>query len=283
MESETIPVIDLFAGPGGASGGFSRKGEPSVTRSDRWTRNQLLLALRLYMRLPFGRLHRTNPEIVELARRIGRTPSAMAMKASNFASLDPTLQARGIRGLSNLSSADRSIWDEFASNPEALAAEAEEAADSLHPTADASESAVGTAPDGPTDVVRSVRTRRVQSFFRAAVLTTYNDRCALSGIRDANLLIASHIIPWSQSVQRRADPRNGILLNSLFDRAFDAGLFTFDDDLRVIVSARLESATAGAELSCGLREIEGLALSVPDRFPPDAEAIGYHRANVFLG
>ncbi len=254
-----------------------------MARNDLWSRDQLLLALRLYMRLPFGKLHRGNPEIVALASKIGRTASATAMKASNFASLDPALQARGIRGLPNLSSADRGIWEEFAANPESLAAEAEEAADRLITDAWDETDAIGVAPQGPTEILRSVRTRRVQSFFRAAVNTTYEGKCALSGIGEANLLIASHIIPWSKSVERRADPRNGLLLNALLDRAFDHGLFTLDDDLRVRVSPKLKTAIVGAELACGLDEIAGRTIHIPDRFPPDVEAIRYHRANVFQG
>lgn len=62
-----------------------------MPRRNGWTRDQLLIALRLYMRLPFGRLYGTNPEIVTLAAKIGRTPGALAMKACNFASLDPNL------------------------------------------------------------------------------------------------------------------------------------------------------------------------------------------------
>jgi hypothetical protein len=254
-----------------------------MARRDLWTRDQLLLALRLYMRLPFGRLHRGNPEIIALAEKIGRTASAMAMKATNFASLDPALQARGIRGLPNLSAADRGIWDEFAANPEALAAEAEEAAERLDSVIGGAAPQICTAPDGPTEVLRSVRTRRVQSFFRAAVAVTYDGKCALSGICDPKLLIASHIIPWSQSVERRADPRNGILFNALFDRAFDNGLFTLSDELRVVVSAKLGGATEGALLACDLNRIDGCALNIPERFPPDIEAIRFHRANVFLG
>jgi hypothetical protein len=50
-----------------------------------WTRDQQLIALRLYMRLPFGKLHGRNPDIISLAARIGRTPNALAMKACNFA------------------------------------------------------------------------------------------------------------------------------------------------------------------------------------------------------
>lgn len=253
-----------------------------MARSDLWSRDQLLLALRLYMRLPFGRLHRGNPEIIELAERIGRTASATAMKASNFASLDPALQARGIRGLPNLSAADQAIWDEFAANPEALAAEAEEAAERLTLVVDRTPSPIETPPEGPTEALRTVRARRVQSFFRAAVNTTYGGKCALSGICSPNLLIASHIIPWSQSVERRADPRNGILLNALFDRAFDNGLFTLDDELRVVISQTLDQSVVSASLACGLDKIAGRPINVPDRFPPDINAIRYHRANVFV-
>jgi hypothetical protein len=234
------------------------------------------------MRLPFGRLHRGNPEIIALAEKIGRTASAMAMKASNFASLDPALQARGIRGLPNLSAADRGIWDEFAANPEALAAEAEEAAERVGNAAINVPPSTGVPPEGPTEILRTIRARRVQSFFRAAVSTTYTRKCALSGISDANLLVASHIIPWSASVARRADPRNGILFNGLFDRAFDRGLFTLDDELRVIVSDKLRGVAAAAELACGLNQLDGRAITIPERFPPDMDAIRYHRSNVFL-
>lgn len=251
-----------------------------MARADLWTRDQLLLALRLYMRLPFGKLHRLNPEIIELASQIGRTPNAMAMKACNFATLDPALQARGIRGLSNLSNADREIWSEFAVNAEALAAEAEDAAVRIagieEPTAPELR-----IPMGPTEVERLIRVRRVQSFFRAAVLTTYDSRCAVTGIAGAELLTASHIIPWSESVERRADPRNGICLNALLDRAFDRGLFTFDDDLRVLVSRRLTNGLADARLACSLDQIAGLMMNCPARFPPDPAAIRFHRANVF--
>lgn len=251
-----------------------------MARTDLWTRDQLLLALRLYMQLPFGKLHRLNPDIIDLASQIGRTSNAMAMKACNFANLDPALQARGIRGLPNLSNADRQIWTEFLNNSESLAAEAEEAAVRF---AHVEEPAVADLriPDGPTEVERIVRVRRVQSFFRAAVLTTYENKCAISGISGADLLIASHIIPWSDSVERRADPRNGICLNAILDRAFDRGMFAFDDNLQVIVSKRLKNSLADARLKCSLDQIEGVSLERPIRFHPDIEAIRFHRTTVF--
>ena len=246
-----------------------------------WTRDQLLVALRLYMRTPFGRLHSRNPDILSLASRIGRTPSALAMKACNFASLDPAFRLTNRRGLSSASESDRAIWLEFTGNAERLAAEAEDAFARLDPAQAAQEEADIQIPVGETDVARVVRARRVQSFFRAAVLTSYNSRCAISGIALPELLVASHIIPWADSVERRADPRNGLCLNALFDRAFDRGLITLDADLRVVVSRRLKEGAESAELACSLGHLEGRRLMIPGRFPPAVEALQHHRELIF--
>ena len=71
-----------------------------------WTREERLVALRLYMRSPFGKLHGRNPEIIRLAERIGRTSNALAMKACNFASLDAVFRASNRKGLSGASEGD---------------------------------------------------------------------------------------------------------------------------------------------------------------------------------
>jgi len=72
-------------------------------QSGRWEKDQTKLAFYLYCQIPFGKLHQGNPEIVELAKLIGRTPSAVAMKLVNFASLDPAITGTGRKGLSNSS------------------------------------------------------------------------------------------------------------------------------------------------------------------------------------
>lgn len=87
-----------------------------------WSRDELLVAFRLYCRTPFGKLHQHNPEIIDLARRLGRTPSAVGMKACNFASLDPVQRARNISALGNVSRGDRELWESFLATPEAIAA-----------------------------------------------------------------------------------------------------------------------------------------------------------------
>ena len=81
-----------------------------------WTKEELKLAINLYCKLPFGRLHKLNPEVIHVAKLIGRTPSSVAYKLVNFASLDPSLKARGIKGASNASKLDAEIWNEFFEN-----------------------------------------------------------------------------------------------------------------------------------------------------------------------
>lgn len=244
-----------------------------------WTSDEQLLALRLYCALPFGKLHRSNPEVVAIAEAIGRTPSAVAMKACNFASLDPALERKG---LGNVSQSDKELWHAFQRNSDDVADQAEKAYEEIAQVVRHENAKVKTrVPQGDTEVVRQVRTRRVQHFFRSAVLVGYGYRCALSGITMPDLIIASHIIPWSHNEARRADPTNGIALNSLYDRAFDKGYLAFDDDFRVILSGRLKSELEDTEAARKLFDIEKRQLVMPGRFQPDLEAIRYHREIIY--
>jgi len=81
-----------------------------------WTRDELILLMNLYCKLPFGKMNHTNSLIIQLAELIERTPSSVTLKLSNLASFDPSLRARGVRGAVNASKLDREIWDEFYQN-----------------------------------------------------------------------------------------------------------------------------------------------------------------------
>ena len=81
-----------------------------------WSHDELVMACGLYFTLPFGQIHSRNPKIVEVANLLGRTPSSLAMKLVNFASLDPAHQARGVKGLAGHSRGDERVWIEFRDN-----------------------------------------------------------------------------------------------------------------------------------------------------------------------
>lgn len=250
-----------------------------------WSRDELLVGFNLYCRTPFGRLHQHNPDIIALADRIGRTPSSVAMKLCNFASLDPVHQARGVKGLSKAAKADEIIFGEFATDWERLAAESEDAMERLgvRPTTAEPESVEELlARGGPTEVTRTVKARRVQGLFRATVLASYDFTCAISGINVPELVTASHIVPWAREEQRRLDPRNGIALSALHDRAFDRGFITLDEGLNVVISGRLRVGKPCDLHRIALLSIEGRRIRLPSRYSPDPAALAWHRQHVFV-
>jgi len=121
----------------------------------------------------------------------------------------------------------------------------------------------------------------VQSLFRATVLASYDFTCAISGINVPALLQASHIIPWSRDAGRRVDPRNGIALSALHERAFDRGLITFDENFCVTVSGRLRVGNPSEIHRIALRAIEGKKLRLPSWYAPDPNAFAWHREYIF--
>ena len=114
------------------------------------------------------------------------------------------------------------------------------------------------------------------------MLASYGETCAISGLAVAQLLNASHIIPWNQDEKRRADPTNGVTLNVLYDRAFDRGLISFDKRFRVLVSSSLKREHPPRFHRIAMNEIEGRQAHLPSRFEPDPIALEYHRDTVFV-
>ncbi len=247
-----------------------------------WTEHELLIAMNLYCRLPFGQCNSRNKLVNEVARKMDRTAGSISRKLGNIASLDPHHQARGVGGLPNSSKLDRKVWADFQDNWSAMAEKSEAAFGALMGETVKEEPAPKIKqPSGPSEVARMVKTRRLQTFFRNAVLSSYENRCALTGIAAPQLLIASHIIPWSENENRRADPTNGLCLNALHDKAFDRHLITFDEDYRLVVSSILKKGHIPEFQSSNFAELEGASLELPHRFAPDYQALEEHR-NSFI-
>ena len=241
-----------------------------------WTRDELLLAISLYCRTPFGRIHMRNPEIIELAAVLGRTPGAVSLKLANFAAIDPSL---GRRGASNFSRLDREVWNEFFQDWNGMAYDSQMKHPRLRETVLAWDDIAAIPPGRTRDAV--VQARVNQDFFRQMVLAQFDEKCCITGLPVKELLVASHIVPWARDEKNRTNPRNGLCLNSLHDRAFDTGLITLDRGFRVVLSSRLRTDTAAAPRF--FRDYEGRQIIMPRRFLPDQDLLEYHRANVFRG
>jgi putative restriction endonuclease len=255
-----------------------------VASSKRWTHDELLIALNLYHKLTFGQLHARQPVIVSAAKQLGRSANSLAMKLCNLASLDPALRLRGVKGLTGASALDRSAWQEFHENIEEAVATSEQALRNLY-HADAIEVSAKKgirirrpAPNGPTEIVASVKARRGQEYFRDAVLNNFGERCGVTQLGVRELLIASHILPWGQSPKERLNVKNGLCLSRLHDAAFDRWLISFDDQTRLMLSPRLKAEMPLHIVKESFGAYEGQPLRLPDdAIPPDPAFLAQHR------
>jgi len=205
------------------------------------------------------------------------------MKLCNLASLDASHQERGVVGLKGASQGDRDVWAFFQADWEGMAAASATAMEHLglvaEPVSLAGPDPI--TPTGPTETTASVRVRRGQDFFRATVLTAYGRQCCLTGCDVEDFLVASHIMPWAKDVGQRLNPRNGLCLAALQDRAFDRGFIGLDDDLRVIISRELRLHEGNLAVKAQLLALEETSIRVPERFAPDRELVRRHREQVF--
>jgi hypothetical protein len=263
-----------------------------------WTHDELMLAMNLYCKLPFGQLRHGNPLIIEVAQKLGRTPSSLSMKLCNLASLDPYHQSRGIKGLSGASRADREIWEEFTSDWEQLGVASEEKlqlllgqpeevklASSFIKIRIARQPTIklpSAEPSGPTETAVTTKARLGQRFFRQSVLASYNSRCCITGNPIPELLVASHILPWSKYPEHRLNPQNGLCLAHTQDAAFDKGLITFDENYRLVFSRYLQEFMPNEALVRNFLAYEGKQIEMPDKFLPGADFMLKHREEVFL-
>jgi HNH endonuclease len=246
-----------------------------------WTREELIVAFNLYCKIPFGRIHIRNPLVVELAKALSRTPSAVSWKLANFARLDPALKKRNIAGATHGAQSEVEIWDEFNDDWERLAFESERLLENMTGRIPDVVEETKQFPEGRTREAL-VRTRINQGFFRAAVLAAYGTRCCITGLSVPALLTASHIVPWAVDVKNRTNPRNGLCLNPVHDRAFDCGLLTVTLEMKVQLSPKIKGSSADVAVREFLWRYEDVAISLPRRFTPDENFLRYHNENVFL-
>lgn len=252
---------------------------------DLWTRDEMILVLNLYLKLPFGKMDRRNPDVIHLANIIGRTANAVALRLVNFASYDPQLKQRGISGMAHGGKKCGEYWNEFINDREKLLFESERILAERegvtvekkyeHELRDIPQGIVGETK------VREVKTRVNQNVFRQIVLANYDSKCALTGIDLNELLVASHIIPWAENEQERLNPENGICLSSLYDKAFDKGLISFTNDQHVIFSVRLKANVGKEYYAKYFQPIENATLITPRKYHINPKFLEWHRDCIF--
>lgn len=126
------------------------------------------------------------------------------------------------------------------------------------------------------------QTRVGQNFFRRSVMSAYQGRCCITGLVDSRLLVASHIVPWRTDKHNRLNPRNGLCLSALHDKAFDQGLFTLTDDFKIKTSRDMKAMEPNRFTTDWLVALAGRSIVLPEKFQPLEEFVEWHRKYVFL-
>lgn len=251
-----------------------------------WSREELILAFNLYLKIPFGKMHRANRDVIHLANLIGRTPNSIALRLVNYASVDPVLKARGIKGMVGGTGIVQPIWDEFFDNrdeliylSEKILAEKENSSieNKFHEL-------LGDLKElkGETKI-REVKTRVNQNVFRQIVLANYSSKCAISGIDLPELLVASHIVPWSINEKERLNPENGICLSMLYDKAYDKGLIGINTNYELVLSSVLKKRNSQSYFGRYFSNLEGEKITDSNKYLPRKEFLEFHMDSIFLG
>lgn len=253
----------------------------------RWTEEETILALYLYYQLPYGQLHSGNTEIRILANDINRTPSSVAMKLANLASLDPKITNSGRKGLASASKLDRELSSRFQQNWASLVNEAERIMQRQN-----QEKKLPALREGRTEFewqnyedissVQRVTEQRVgQGFFRRAVISNFDECCCVTGISDRRLLNASHIAPWGLDLENRHNPANGLSLSATFDRAFDRGLMTVYPTGMIEISRQLLE-NDNPRTRAYFAPYQRTSISTGIRFDPDPKLLTWHNKERFV-
>ncbi len=136
------------------------------------------------------------------------------------------------------------------------------------------------------DIESERKRRKGQEYFRRMILANYGSRCALTGIDIPQLLLASHIIPWSDKSHKRErlNPCNGICLSALYDKAFDKGLITIlPDDYSICLSSAILEYESQEYFDKHFGSLAGKQISMPIEHKPNRDYLAYHRDHVFMG
>ena len=237
--------------------------------SDSWSREELISAYNLYCKIPVEEINSENTNIIQFADLLSRKPKEVAKRFKNFAKLD-------INRSGEVKEEDRNIWTFFNNDWEKSVHESEnKIIDFENKLKNITEFPKGRERDG------IVKSRVNQNFFRSAVLTSYQNKCCVTGLPIAELLNASHIIPWSVDANNRLNPHNGLCLNSLHDKAFDRGLITIKPDYTIDISPSINNFFDSQSVKDYFLYFKNKKIMMPQRFLPEKSFLEFHNKNIF--
>ncbi len=238
----------------------------------KWTEDELIFAINLYFKLPFGQQHSDNPKVRRLAEILDRTPGSVNMKLNQFAALDETLEQKG---LTNYGKLDEKVWHKYWQNEEEVATRSEYILEQIEeqgrPESGQLELELEKLKENYGKEVRTDQKRRVgQRFFRRVVLANYEHSCCICRLAQPPLLEAAHIVNWSDTDDSslRTNPRNGLAMCTLHHRAFDKQIISIHPEEKTVrLAPEIKSETTpGAKQM--FHRFENKQIFIPEKLGP---------------
>jgi putative restriction endonuclease len=239
--------------------------------SNSWSKEELLSAYNLYCKIQIDKIIYQNTDIIRVAELLNKTPKEIVKRFKNFSKLDSA-----VKTLENIEQTDINTWNSFNTNWEKSVYDSESKIVDF-------EYKLGNLTKFPKGKDRKylVKSRVNQNFFRMAVLSSYQNRCCITGLSLVELLNASHIIPWVVDESNRLNPRNGLCLNALHDRAFDKGFLTVTTDYMIHISHYISNILDSDSVHNYFLCYENQKIILPNRFLPKKIFLEYHNKKVF--
>jgi len=252
----------------------------------KWTRDDLMLTMNLYTKLRYGQFHKNTKEIVELSQLINKTPGAVAFKLVHLSRSDPKHKYR-VKGLANSGRNAIEMYNEFTENWDKMLFDSEillakyknktieeEYAEQEIDIKELLKNKKGA------DVDRIVKTRINQSLFRKIIINNYSSSCTICNLNLDKLLVASHILKWSENQKERLNPENGLCLCSIHDKAFELGYIGITPDYLINISEELAVISEETYYSIFKRH-QNQKISLPDKFHPNPDFLERHYNSFF--
>ena len=251
-----------------------------------WTREEFILVMNLYTKIRYGQFTNRNSEVIKLANLIGKSPAAVAYKLVHLSSQDPFHKVRGIKGLDNSGKNAIEIYQEFRNNWDEMLYESEvllakyqnKTIEEVYLGKEEIKKIASDVLSGKqgNDVQRLVKTRINQSLFRKVIVSNYSNTCAICGLNVENLLVASHIIKWSENQPQRLNPENGLCLCNIHDKAFEVGYIGIQNDYTISVSKELHLIKDKETFIALFKRHENKSIILPDKFYPNVSFLENH-------
>lgn len=247
------------------------------SRRNDWTEEQTLVLFNAYLNgdeKGFG--NRESPVVLKYSKILGRSPGSIKAKMENIRTANPAYTLKRTNSARYITQVWMDLLEDYEGAVERIGRVASEYLADRN--LDAGEVVIGKVEFNPgADDARECRVRKGQGVFRLNVANNFERRCCITGIAENSLLVASHIVPWSESSpEEKTDPRNGLFLNRLHDGLFDRHLMTIDEEMRVVYSDGLEEGMPPEVYERFFKPYEGGRISEPVYFEIDAGLLARH-------